>query len=362
MSPEVESLRESLKELIQLDDSNYHNTYEQVFYRIFNKCSLPVNPKNLRIEKTDETCGSIEDFFIITCDNLEPAPQTEAKAETKAFNNVEPIQEDEIQVIEYSEKSFAVIGKTKDIKEDLARLGGKFNKYLKCGAGWIFSNKNLDAVVSFLGSIQGGKIEEVEEVQVEEIKQPETVVKLIEAVEVPYMEQPVNIETPQTSFNELEYFKIIWHEGRQIPSYENKTFTNWEEVQKAFFNLWFVNEKGSDGGYSKVKVDVKFKGEESEVFRIDITNKIQNGDFNPSDEHIIKYLEKEAEFQTSLRHPEVESFHPLNICDPESGQYKAALQEYNSMKEMKEAAKEGKIISLLNMSTLVNQNLLKEIN
>lgn len=43
-----------------------------------------------------------------------------------------------LQIIDYSERAIAVIGETKVNKERLGQLGGKFNKYLKCGAGWIF--------------------------------------------------------------------------------------------------------------------------------------------------------------------------------------------------------------------------------
>lgn len=54
------------------------------------------------------------------------------------------------QVINYSEKAIAVIGDTKAIKEQLKALGGKFNKYLKCGAGWIFSAGKRAEVEAFL--------------------------------------------------------------------------------------------------------------------------------------------------------------------------------------------------------------------
>lgn len=43
-----------------------------------------------------------------------------------------------IQIIDYSEKSFAIIGETKPIKDLLKLLGGRFNFKLSCGAGWIF--------------------------------------------------------------------------------------------------------------------------------------------------------------------------------------------------------------------------------
>lgn len=51
-----------------------------------------------------------------------------------------------VEIIDYSEKSFAVIGDTKPIKGLLSDLGGSFNARLKCGAGWIFSKTKLNTV------------------------------------------------------------------------------------------------------------------------------------------------------------------------------------------------------------------------
>lgn len=49
-------------------------------------------------------------------------------------------------IVDYSERSFAVIGETKPIKETLSQLGGKFNYGLKCGPGWIFAKTRMNAV------------------------------------------------------------------------------------------------------------------------------------------------------------------------------------------------------------------------
>lgn len=57
-----------------------------------------------------------------------------------------------INIIDYSEKAFAVVGDTKSVKDDLKRLGGRFNGKLSCGAGWIFSNKSREAVEKFISS------------------------------------------------------------------------------------------------------------------------------------------------------------------------------------------------------------------
>jgi hypothetical protein len=77
-------------------------------------------------------------------------------AEEKQINDVvtellNPPQEPEqpkntLQIIDYSDKAFAVIGETKPIKETLKALGGRFNMFLKCGAGWIFPKTKLQTV------------------------------------------------------------------------------------------------------------------------------------------------------------------------------------------------------------------------
>lgn len=43
------------------------------------------------------------------------------------------------EIIDYSERAIAVVGDTREIKDVLKRMGGRFNPRLTCGAGWIFS-------------------------------------------------------------------------------------------------------------------------------------------------------------------------------------------------------------------------------
>ena len=56
------------------------------------------------------------------------------------------------KIVDYSEKSIAVIGDTKNIKESLKEIGGVFNPRLRCGAGWIFSKKKMAELAEILGS------------------------------------------------------------------------------------------------------------------------------------------------------------------------------------------------------------------
>lgn len=56
-----------------------------------------------------------------------------------------------VRVATYTEKSFCVFGDTYPIRKMLkaAKLG--YNPVLKCGPGWLGSNKRKDAVLQLLG-------------------------------------------------------------------------------------------------------------------------------------------------------------------------------------------------------------------
>lgn len=83
-----------------------------------------------------------------------------------------------INIIDYSEKAFAVVGDTKAVKEQLKKMGGRFNGKLSCGAGWIFSNKMRNEVEKF---IQSGEVSEaVTKERKEQTKGGEQFVKWLE--------------------------------------------------------------------------------------------------------------------------------------------------------------------------------------
>jgi hypothetical protein len=56
----------------------------------------------------------------------------------------------DLKYIDYSPKAFAIIGNTKPIKDKLKNLGGRFNPFLTCGAGWIFSKSKETTVKQLL--------------------------------------------------------------------------------------------------------------------------------------------------------------------------------------------------------------------
>lgn len=53
-------------------------------------------------------------------------------------------------IIEYTEKSIAIQGDTRKYKEDLKKLGGKYNENLKNGPGWIFPKSKLEDLTDFI--------------------------------------------------------------------------------------------------------------------------------------------------------------------------------------------------------------------
>lgn len=61
-----------------------------------------------------------------------------------------------LQIIDYSAKAFAVIGDTKQVKDELKNMGGRFNKFLSCGVGWVFPIKARQAVETFING--GGTV------------------------------------------------------------------------------------------------------------------------------------------------------------------------------------------------------------
>ena len=60
----------------------------------------------------------------------------------------------QIKAVVYSSKAIALIGDTKAIKDEIKTAGGRFNKFLECGAGWIFSRKSVDKVNALLSKYQ----------------------------------------------------------------------------------------------------------------------------------------------------------------------------------------------------------------
>jgi hypothetical protein len=63
--------------------------------------------------------------------------------------------ENNLTIKDYSDKAIAVYGQTKEHKDALKEMGGRFNPRLKDGAGWVFSKSKADAVKAYIASKYG---------------------------------------------------------------------------------------------------------------------------------------------------------------------------------------------------------------
>lgn len=59
----------------------------------------------------------------------------------------------EVKIIDYSERAIALVGNTKPIKEQLKKMGGRYNPRLSCGAGWVFSKKAQADVEAYIAKL-----------------------------------------------------------------------------------------------------------------------------------------------------------------------------------------------------------------
>jgi len=148
ISAELEAIL--LPDAEKLFCSDHYNNVRDVndfIRRIFYHCSIPSGATVTGIVSTGVTCGisSPETFYKIGY----TLPETAQKTTEPNFNPVAVVT-GEVNIIDYSEKAFAVVGDTKPIKDKLKALGGSFNPRLSCGAGWIFSKKKLNEVTKAL--------------------------------------------------------------------------------------------------------------------------------------------------------------------------------------------------------------------
>ena len=87
-------------------------------------------------------------------------PETKETKEKKEYTGIEAIkltaaerkavEAAGLKYVDYSEKSFAITGDPKPVKDIMKKLSGKPNRNLSCGFGWIFAKVNESAVLSSL--------------------------------------------------------------------------------------------------------------------------------------------------------------------------------------------------------------------
>ena len=78
-----------------------------------------------------------------------------------------------VRVATYSDKSFCVFGDTYPIRKMLKAAKLCYNPGLKCGPGWLGSNKRKDAVLRLLG-VQLENLTEAELIAIREQRRAES--------------------------------------------------------------------------------------------------------------------------------------------------------------------------------------------
>ena len=78
-----------------------------------------------------------------------------------------------VRVATYSEKSFSVFGDTYPLRKQLKAAKLCYNPGLKCGPGWLGSNKRKDAVLRLLG-VQIESLTEAELIAIGEQRRAES--------------------------------------------------------------------------------------------------------------------------------------------------------------------------------------------
>ncbi len=141
---DIEKLAEELSVKAQYDK---RDAREDV-YKILCQTSFPKGAVNIRIERSNISCGSMSDFYKIASDEVENKEVKNVEA------NMAPTEG--VEVVDYSDKSFVLYGNTKPIKEQLKELGGRFNMNLRASngftfAGWVFPITKKEVVLEALG-------------------------------------------------------------------------------------------------------------------------------------------------------------------------------------------------------------------
>ena len=117
----------------------------------------------------------------------------------------------EIYIENYTEKSFVVLGDTRPHKENIKKLGGKWNSRLRDNKmGWIFPMSKRDSVEKYINTFKKtGDIPEIKESQTKMVsmsqKDLENILKRLEKLEQEVTKSPLrNLEDVPIFLNVLK--------------------------------------------------------------------------------------------------------------------------------------------------------------
>lgn len=106
--------------------------------------------RHLTIVMRDMSVNPVVDARIVRAakESTREAEGPGAKEPAKAYRAKE---KDEIWLEDYTEKSFAVRGDTREFADELRELGGKWIPLKTGGKGWMFSKRKLEEAAKIVG-------------------------------------------------------------------------------------------------------------------------------------------------------------------------------------------------------------------
>ena len=201
-----------------------------------------------------------DDYKVIEPKQKKKSPkQSEPTNEPNDVKASEPVVTVEgLEIVDYSEKAIAVFGDTKTIKDELKKLGGKFNPALKYNgekrAGWIFSKKQAEKVRALLAP----SVETVENVTLPELQKEIDITDALDEMSGTQDSEPVKLYNTSFGIGTSKYV-VNFHDGIKRHNdgsrfYDIRIFSNKKEMVK------FIKELEKEG----YKLDTFFNESESE--------------------------------------------------------------------------------------------------
>ena len=173
---------------------------------------------------------------------------TASREEEKSLNQEETEEQTagtgHFRIVDYSEKALAVYGDTKEIKEQLKQLGGRFNSRLRDGAGWIFSKSKADQLQALLAGAP-----------MEPVRNHAFTARKVDAL-VPYQENLKEWINLYMKEDEAYYLKNYY--GAVKWTYQGKVYYHLIERESINTSFWFHDEGPNYDFYLKVTESEKY--------------------------------------------------------------------------------------------------------
>ena len=123
----------------------------ELILTLIKKYSLPLSPIleyaiKEKMEKYVDTVMGVDDISTNTSTQSVPYQSNRESIDIA----LEDVPTDSMKIVDYGERSIAVIGETKPYKDDLKSLGGYFVFRTQWGPAWVFRAKKRDIIQAYI--------------------------------------------------------------------------------------------------------------------------------------------------------------------------------------------------------------------